>query len=367
MKWTFVAAALLIAGPAAAAEPTVPSSAWTATADRVEFATAGVSAPRRAGIVEYYEAVEFSRKGKGVDTAIKYRSPDTAVFATVYVYYPSVAHGGIQAIATDQAIRHNSNPPPEAAPTGRAAVAGVPDAAITAAYRHYLGNLFSRSAFVKAGRWMVKIRVSGPEARAPEVDGAMAALLVGLRFDGEARPRPALPIAAAECAAGERSDARLVPDDEASIAGTLLGAFDAAGGVTEIAEGASVAVPPRIGRDWCRSTLEVEGQSIAVLQATDRDGPVDEVAGKSMIFVLYSDAGRMFEVVRLKEKNRFLVLHHDVTEIKVLGAYDALPSASQLRRLFGAGGGEHTRIRATVRLRTNGDSEIDLGTPAKRK
>lgn len=365
MKW-MIAAALLVAGPATAAETLAPSSAWSADGDRMTFAAAGLSAPSRAGVVEYYEAVEFSRKGEGVDTAIKYRSPDTAVFATVYVYYPSVAHSGIQAVATDQAIRHNSKPPPEAMAGGTAAVAGVPDSAITAGYRNYLGNLSSRSAFVKAKRWLVKVRVSGPQERAPEVEAAMSALLAGLRFDGAARPRPVAPIAETRCASEDRSDARLLRDEESNVAGALLGAFDAAGGVTEIAEGSNVTVPPRIGRDWCRSTLEVEGHSIAVLQATDREAPVDEVAGKSMLFLLYSDAGRMFEVVKLKEKNRFLILHHDVAEMKVLGAYDALPSDSQLRQLFGKAG-EHTRTRATVRLRTNGDSEISLGTPARRE
>ena len=73
----------------------------------------------------------------------------------------------------------------------------------------------------------------------------------------------------------------------------------------------------------------------------------------------------MLEVVRVKEKDRYLLLQHDVAEVRVLGAYDALPSPAQLGLLFGTSG-EHGLIRGRLRLRTNGDSEIDLGTPARR-
>ena len=47
--------------------------------------------PRRIAGLEYFETSEFSHKGEGLDTGIKYRSADQKVVATLYVYYPSLA------------------------------------------------------------------------------------------------------------------------------------------------------------------------------------------------------------------------------------------------------------------------------------
>src|SRR5688572_25505179 len=88
--------------PAPAAAPAAAGDFWKVADDRLSFQPAMLSVPRRIAGAEYYETSEFSRKGEGVDTAVKFRSADQKIFATLYVYYPSLSHSGVQAIATDQ-------------------------------------------------------------------------------------------------------------------------------------------------------------------------------------------------------------------------------------------------------------------------
>jgi hypothetical protein len=365
----------LIAVPGGAAAPkgiaeesAKANSPWSVQGERVVFGPARLSVPRRAGTAEHFESAEFSRAGEGVDAGIKFKSADEEVFATVYVYYPSLAHTGVQAIATDQAIRRKADAPAvEALAVAVASAAGKPATAVTADYTHYLGRLFSKAAFIKAGRWMLKIRVSGPEARAAEVEGVMAALLTGLAFEGAAQPRPATPIAAPECGWPTTADAKMQAEEDAGLAGALLATFDAAGEIANNAKpGDQTPLLPRVGRKWCRSTLAVGDGRIAVLHATDPQDEGDGLGGKSVLLVLYSDAGGMFEVVRLNKDRKYLLIRHDIAEARVLGAYDAVPSASQILQLFG-NAGEHGRIRALVRLKADGGTAIELNIPQKEK
>lgn len=339
-------------GPAPAAAAQSPAAAfWKVSDQRLTFAPAGLSAPRRVAGLEYFETSEFSRKGEGVDTAIKYRSADQKVLATLYVYYPSIAHSGVQAIATDQAIRSVRSPNIRSLGTGVASAGGKRGVAVTADYDHYLGDNRSRAAFIKAGRWMLKLRVTGPQARSAEVAAAMKALLDGLRFEGDAQPYPAAPLSVTECPTSERPDAGTAPGggDAATIA-----MADAAGEApVKAASDDRKPLPARIGRDWCRTFLPAQGQKVTVLQATggDKAGPSPD----SALLVLYSDGGGALEVVRLA-KDKYLMLHHDIAEVKVLDSYDRLPSLAQIGRFFV----EPVQIRARVRLKPDGSAAVEL-------
>ncbi|HEX8625428.1 MAG TPA: hypothetical protein VF782_10145 [Allosphingosinicella sp.] len=342
-----------LAAPAAAQVAPASDAFWNVSDERLSFKPAQLSVPRRAAGADYFETTEFSRKGEGVDNAIKYRSADQKIFATLYVYYPSFAHTGVQAIATDQAIRGN----PRSAGvrslgTGLGSAAGKPGVAVTADYENYLGDNVSKAAFVKAGRWMLKLRVTGPESRSAEVGAVMKALLDGLRFEGKALPRPAAPIAAGECTATDRPDAKVV---EGSSDSATVAMADAAGEpAAKGARGGGKALPARIGRDWCRTLLQVGNQKTAVLQATGKGRP--GLAGESALLVLYSDSGGVLEVVRLGKERKYLLLHHDIAEVKVLDSYDGLPSLAQIGRLFT----DPTGIRARIRLKPDGSAGIEL-------
>lgn len=355
MRGTIFLAALALgfATPAAAQAPAGPDAFWKVAGERLSFEPAKLSVPKRAAGVDYLEAVEFSRKGQGLDSAIKYRSADQKIFATLYVYYPSFSHTGVQAIATDQAVRGGTRSPNlQSLGTGVAAAAGRSGVAVTADYDHYLGDNHTKAAFVRAGRWMLKLRVTGPETRSAEVAAVMKALLDGLRFEGEAKPRPAAPLNVGECAAAERPDATVVGGggDAATIAMS-----DAAGEAPGTAEGGDQAPAfARVGRDWCRTSLPVGNQKVTVLQSTGGSGK--GLAGDSVLLVLYSDGGGVLEVVRLAKERKYLLLHHDIAEVKVLESYDALPSLAQIGRLFST----PLKIRARVRFKPDGSADVEL-------
>jgi len=359
------ALALGLAAPAGWAEaaqvpqaPQAPEAKeyWTVSDQRLSFGPARLSAPRRAAGVEYFETAEFSHKGEGLDTAIKYRSADQKIFATLYVYYPSFAHSGVQAIATDQAIRGPRSPAIRALGGGIAPAAGTPGVAVTADYDHYLGENRTKAAFIKAGRWMVKLRVTGPESRSAEVEAVMAAVLGGLRFEGATKPVAAMPLAAGECEAGDRADAGPAPGGGEAITIALA---DAAGQPAGNAKGGDrKGFPSRIGRGWCRTLLQVGEQKTAVLQATGKSGS----GPRSVMLVLYSDSGGVLEVVHVPKERKYLLLHHDIAEVKVLESFDSLPSLAQIGRLFS--GQAPTSIRARVRLKPDGPADVELpGAP----
>jgi hypothetical protein len=356
MRFIALLAALSIglAAPGAAQGPAAAAGFWKVADERLSFAPAQVSVPRRVAGAEYYETSEFSRKGEGLDTAIKFRSADQKVLATLYVYYPSLAHSGVQAIATDQAIRSGRSPNIRALGTGVAAAGGRPGVAVTADYDRYLGEHHSKAAFIKAGRWMLKLRVTGPEARSAEVAAVMKALLDGLRFEGKDQPRPAAPISAGECTATDRPDAKVVAGGGGEAASLAM--IDAAGEVAaNVPKDERKPLLARIGRDWCRTLLPVGDQKMAVLQSTGGKRSRGGLGGESALLVLYSDGGGVLEVVRLKD-GKYVLLHHDIAQVNVLDSYDRLPSLAQIGRFFV----EPVQIRARAKLRPNGSTEIEL-------
>jgi hypothetical protein len=344
-----------LAAPSAAADPPAPNAFWTVSDQRLSFRPAQLSVPRSASGVEYFETTEFSRKGEGLDNAIKYRSADQKILATLYIYYPSFAHTGVQAIATDQAIRGGTRSPGiRALGTGVAPAGGKPGVAVTADYDNYLGENYTKAAFVKAGRWMLKLRVTGPESRSAEVGSVMKALLDGLRFEGKAQPRPASPIAAGQCSSTDRADAAVTTGGGEA---TAIAMSDAGGEpAVKAARGGQKAIPSRVGHDWCRTLLQVGPQKTAVLQSMGKSGPLRGLDGDSALLVLYSDSGGVLEVVRLAKDRKYVLLHHDIGEVKVLDSYDGLPSLAQIGRLFT----DPTGIRVRIRLNPDGSSSVEL-------
>jgi len=339
------------------------SPIWSADPDRLLFGPAGISVPRRAGTLEHYETREFSHPGEGLDTALQLRSADRQVFASVYVYLPSIAHTGLQAIATDAAIQTNPKGGGKLLRSGTASVGGKSGLALTAAYSGYLGSLFSTSAFVKAGRWMVKIRVSGPRPREAEASAALKALLDGMKFEGAYRPSPAIPLESGECAASASggADARLLEDKDHGIGAALFAQLDAAGEEATGKGAARQAVPPRIGRTWCRSVLDV-GEARAPLLRAVSAGRGTGKGVRSELFVLYSDSGGMLEVVGVPAEKKHVLLNHAIGETLILGTFDAVPSDRQLRRLF-AEPGENGRVRASIVMKANGESQLRVAPP----
>jgi hypothetical protein len=339
------------------------SAVWSRSGDRITLIRSGISFPARAGTLSITETKEFSHPGQSLDAIAQYRSADSKVVGTVYVYYPGIAHSGLAALATDEAIRLNSRNPVTSHGSQVVAAGGHRGVAIRTDYGAYMGNNASSAAFVKAGRWMVKIRVSAPEGRKSEVTGAMEALLDQIRFSGAAAPRPAAIIGTPACPSAATRDAGLLPDVAAETAANaiVIGTTDAAGGVGSD-ENPARALPSRIGTKWCRHVVAVGNSKVPVLRATDAASAGAAMEGKSLLFALYSDAGGALEVMRVAKSDKYLLLNHEIGATNLLGTFDAVPSDRQIADLL-AGRSEAGAPRARVLLKADGNTDVHIQAP----
>jgi hypothetical protein len=367
--------ALAFAAPAALAQkpqaqqqqqgpPDASPGLWTQADGRITFATARISLPTSAGAVTFSRAVEFTHAGEGLDSALQYRSADGAVFATVYVYYPGLPHAGLAGYMTDYVLHLRA---PGIRPLGTRTIAagGRADAAIRADYAAYLDNLASSAAYIKAGRWIVKLRVSGPEARRAEVEAAMTALLAGLRFDGDIQPAPAAPFEVGDCQGPRPGPARMIEvRGEDLLAQALLATFDAAGETARDERGHHLdPVLARTGTRWCLSTTARIGQSSYPILRAPPGAASDGLGGRTVLIVPMTDAGRTLELVETREPHRFTLLHHSVGATDILGSYDGVPSDDQLAAILSGADEPGTRIRASVQHHADGNTNIDVPTP----
>jgi hypothetical protein len=337
------------------------TAAWSGPGERVTFRPAKISFPARPAMLSLRETREASHPGEALDAIALYGSADQEIYATVYVYLPGLAHNGLAAIATDQAIKANSPRPVTNRGMRIAAAGGKPGVAIVTDYSGYKDNLATEAAFIKADRWMVKLRVSGPEARRAEVEAAMSALLDGLLFEGKAKAWQAMPIEAAPCSAPAGPDARALPDDYlVNLQNTIMyGALDPAGEPST--RRGDAPIPSRIGTAWCRDSIEAGSSRIALLRSTENG----EAERRSVMFALFSDAGGVLEVVRMEHGGYVAILHRiGVTDI--LGTWDGMPSPKQLGDLLydkGQAAKQAREPRARMTFKSNGNSEMTL-TPA---
>lgn len=348
---------LLLTGfalPTWAAEP----PAVTTSEGRVSFNRAGISLPARLATLAVAETKEFSHPGEGVDSYALYRSADEKVVASVYVYYPGISHAGLAALATDAAIKINSESPVTALGSRIVAAAGHPAAAVRSDYRGYLGNLASSAAFVKAGRWTIKVRVSGPEPRRAEVEAGMSAILDMVRVEPSLAVRPGSIIETPDCPSNRIADARIRPDVGAEIMEDVIafGTLDPTGDIGANRRDGK-ARPSRIGDRWCRQMLASGRNRITLLRSADTEAGAAAEYAKSLLLILYSDAGGVLEVVR--SRGRYVLLNHAIGETNLLASFDSLPSDGQLVQVL-TGNPELARQRAQVKLLPNGDTNIQI-------
>lgn len=358
---------IALAAPAAFAQPPEAAAGlWTRADGRIRFATARISLPLRAGAAQFRRTAEFSHRGEGLDSGLQYWTDDRQVFATVYVYYPGLAHAGLSAFATDNAIQVQSGRNLRALGSRLVAAGGRDGMAIRMDYAGFRDGMASSAAFIKAGRWIVKLRVSGPEARRADVEAAMTALLDGLRFEGEIVPRAPVPLEIADCPAPAAARAaRLRSSNNDALPELLIGSFDAAGNeARHEQDGRMEVLPPRFGAHWCLSTRARIGDSVVPILRADPGHPAEAaVDGRSVLAAILSDSGTVIEVVEALTPRRFIMLYHQIGAVSLLGAYDSPPSDEQIADIISGADRDGQRIRANIRLRANGNSEMEIPPP----
>jgi len=70
----------------------------------------------------------------------------------------------------------------------------------------------------------------------------------------------------------------------------------------------------------------------------------------------------MMEVAerRFQERSRFVVIHHQIGQTTIMGAFDSVPTDSQLLALATGADRDAGRPRATIVYQANGGSGINL-------
>jgi hypothetical protein len=346
----------------AAPQATTQQEIWTVSDTRIAVVPARVAFPRTAGTVVAYDTSEFSHRGEGLDMGIQYRSPDQAVFATVYVYYPGLAHAGLAAFATDDAIRRNSNSAVRGGLASVVSAGGVEGVAIRRDYSGYRGNLASTAAFIKLDRWLVKVRVSGPDARRAEVMEAMDRLLANIQFGRQFRPRPATMIEITDCLGARQQAARELaePVGPESAAHAFLGTLDGGGIAATNEGGARQDLPSRVPVAMCVSQRAHLGDLvIPILRGSE--GTALSIDGRTMLLAVLTDAGETIEVVHAANLRRYWLLRHRIGETLFLRSYDGVPSDEQVLRALDdnmAG-----RRPVNIRVRLSPDERHQLFVP----
>ncbi|HEY0013751.1 MAG TPA: hypothetical protein VGB79_12970 [Allosphingosinicella sp.] len=350
-------------GPAAQAPAAQAQQRWAMSDTLLAFVPARLAVPRRAGALEAVRHFEASAEGQGIDNGVHYQSADREMSGRIYIYQPGLPHAGLAAIATGEMIRATSPEPVDAVDAWVADAGGARSVAIRTQYRNYQGRYAVDAAFVKAGRWIVKINVTGPAARAADVRAAIDAMLAGIRW-GVNPPRPAQPIALRPCAAGEgERDARPLADPpHAEIAALgLLATFDG-GGIPATENGAERNLPSRIPAALCLSSyIDREASRMPILRGAA--GEPLSIDGRTRLVAMLNDNGMALEVVHAPNFRRFIVMMHRMGETHILGGYDGVPSDRQVADLVYGRAGTAANPRVTARFPADGAPAIYLPAP----
>ena len=303
-----LAASLGLAGSAFAAEDV---EAWAPTQDAIRASAAGIALPQTVGGLSLTKSGEASNGGRAVDNYAQYLSEDGVIQATLYVYMPTYADASLAAYMTDKASMERFGAKTRRTAYASAAVAGQPGRAIRAVYDDAAdGALTTAAGFVHAGRWIVKLRITGPTERRAEVVASLDAMLAALRVDDVATLHATAPAARfAACPAANGAEARLTP----AAAGDAAAPQD-------------VRIP-RDGKDalCVRGTVATADGTFDMLQQAGRaDGP---------IIVPVDDSGTVlaFEPDAAK---RYKLSIHMVGQTDLYGVYDKVPTPAQVAAII---------------------------------
>jgi hypothetical protein len=362
-----LAMALVVASggtPASTAAPAANPD-WQTTATSLVFAPAHVALPRRAAIVSLTQTGEGTHRGEHIDNVAQFESPDRQIFATLFVFTPALPDPRLVAIGIDNAVHIQSGAGLEAGPPRLVSAAGVPGAAILRSYRHFRGTLASAAAVIRSGRWIVAVRVSGPDARRDEVEATATAFLDGISFEGAARPQPSSSADTAECEAeGHQRDARLLPPT--SMQNLLL--MTVMVDLPDLAEHSdSPRRPPRpasppVSVLCISSRLHIGNMTVPVVRESGPQG------NGGAVYAILDDAGGLFEVSAFTspfaDSRSFQLYQRMIGRTEILGNFDRLPTDAQLAEILGDPNHRARHIIAAVSIDVDGHRNVEISADA---
>jgi hypothetical protein len=320
---------LLFASAPALANAAEEHEAWSANDMSLRSDAAGISLPQTIAGLSLAKSGEVSNGGKGIDNYAQYLSEDGAIQATLYVYLPSYADSSLAAHMTDRAIMERFG-----AKTRRTAYASVPlagqsDRAIRAVYDHAAdGALTTAAGFVHAGRWLVKLRVTGPTERRKEVLAGLDGMLNGLRFDDPASVQPIAPARFAACPSQDGTDAKLTAQTPAA---------------------AIEAAPMSEGRaSFCiRGQVKTAEGSYDVLQQRD--------VQNGAVIVPVDDAGTVMAFDPSASGKGYQLSMHSIGQTQLFGVYDRVPSSRQIAEILDGKDPQTAQARTTAHYAASGE------------
>ncbi|WP_311267527.1 hypothetical protein [Sphingobium sp. WCS2017Hpa-17] len=324
------ATALCLAVPSLA--QAADGEAWTPTQDAIRADAAGISLPQTVAGLSLAKSGEASNGGRAVDNYAQYLSEDGAVQATLYVYLPTYADASLAAYMTDKAVMERFGAKTRRTAYASAPAAGRADSAIRAVYDDAAdGALTTAAGFIHAGRWIVKIRITGPTERRAEVLKGLDGMLAGLTVDDPASLHATAPASFAACPAAPTADARLTP-----------------------AKPAEQAVPqdvliPRDGKDalCIRGTVTTAEGSYDMLQQVGRsDGA---------IIVPVDDSGTVLAFDPATDAPGYKLSIHMVGQTDLYGLYDRVPNPHQIAAILDGKDPQTAQAAAVATYAANGD------------
>lgn len=355
----------LAAVPAAAQLPQ-DAGAWKRDGDRVGVTASGISLPGSAASMSLATTGEASLKGQGVDNVAQYYSADRKVFATIYIFYSPYADTALATWATDRAIHERFGANVVMIDESVVAAGGAPG---TAARRLYDkgrlapggDTLVSAMGYVRAGAWMIGLRVTGPTGRRSEVEGGLDALLAGLRFDGKDKPMSVASLKlAAPCPASDDKPAKSLSDKTAganALLGGLLGGAivirDERSGTTNMMA-RPLAFPANGAQALCvRGQVHVGDGMVDMLQPAD-------AAAAALALIVLDDAGGTIAIEPAILGNGFVMKHYAIGHIETLGSYDRIPTATQIGAILEGRDAKGAMVRSNTLFTPGGKSTIEI-------
>ncbi|KKW90058.1 hypothetical protein [Sphingobium chungbukense] len=303
--------------------------AWTPTATALRADAAGISLPQTVAGLALSKSGEVSNGGKGIDNYAQYLSDDGAIQATLYVYMPSYADASLAAYMTDKAIMARFGTRTHRTAYARATAVGRADGAIRAVYDDAAdGALTTAAAFVHAGRWMVKMRVTGPTERRREVLAGLDGMLAGLRVDDASAIHSTRPATIAGCPAGDGADARMT----GPAATTPI----------------DIAMPREGSAPLCvRGHVDTADSSYEILQQVGlKDGA---------IIVPVDDSGTILAFDPAKTGKGYQLSIHSVGQTDIYGVYDKVPSPRQIAEILDGKDPQTARAGTVAAFAANGE------------
>ncbi|HSI18740.1 MAG TPA: hypothetical protein VK980_13285, partial [Sphingomonas sp.] len=224
-------------------------------------------------------------------------------------------------------------------------------------------TLESAMGYVRAGAWMIGLRVTGPTARRGEVEAGLDALLAGLRFDGKDKPMSVSPLKLAPpCPASDDKPAKALSDKTAganALLGGLLGGAimikDENSGTTN-ALARPLAFPANGAQALCvRAQVHVGDRVIDMLQPAD-------TAGGALALIVLDDAGGTMAIEPAILGEGFVVKRYAIGHIETLGSYDRMPTAAQIGAILDGRDRKGAMVRSNTLFTPGGKSTIEINT-----